>query len=318
MWNPFSSALSLRWFGGEPKTQPHAPRFLVLLPITRRPHLLEFAVASVLRQSEQDFELHIISDGAPRPTNLKIAALAGHDDRITAHVFPKGERNGEVYRDKIIRDSNARYVCQIGDDDIWFPDHLAQIARLLSECEFGHTIQTETAPAFRLLPLIGDIADMSISRRMMTERFNIFGPTACGYTREAYLKIDKGWEAAPAGIWSDLFMWRKFLAHPDIRCRSRLASTNLHISAFHHTGLTRGERRRVNRSWWDIVSDDARLARLRVFLSSHRAPYRTPAPSPDQWAKFDSSEDDASTPRPGNGSGSNRAPILSGEIPQRQ
>jgi glycosyltransferase involved in cell wall biosynthesis len=283
------SALGIKWFGGQ--RPPPGPRFLVLLPITRRPHLLEFAVTSVLRQSEQDFELHIISDGAPRTTNLKITALAGLDKRITAHLFPKGERNGEYYRDSIIRNSNARYVCQIGDDDIWFPDHLAEIAKLLSECEFGHTIQTEAAPDFRLRPLLGDIADISISQRMLNERFNIFGPTACGYTKEAYLKIDKGWEAAPANIWSDLFMWRKFLAHPDIRCRTHCAFTNLHISAHHHKGLMLGQRRRINREWWNIVSSDAKLARLRLFLSS----YRAPEPSADQWSNFDPTELEAST-----------------------
>ncbi|MEJ0097796.1 MAG: glycosyltransferase family A protein, partial [Bauldia sp.] len=128
-----------------------------MLPITRPPHLLEVAVETVLRQSEQDFELHIISDGAPEATRQKIVALCKSDSRLTAHLHPKGTRNGEYYRDPIIRESKAPYVCQIADDDLWFPSHLAQIAELLALADFGHTIQTEAAPGFRLRPLLGDV-----------------------------------------------------------------------------------------------------------------------------------------------------------------
>ena len=258
-------------------------RFLVLLPITRPPDLLGFSVESIQRQKEKDFEVHIISDGAPEETNLRIASLCRKDSRLTSHVFAKGNRNGEYYRDPIIRDSRASYVCQIADDDVWFPDHLTEIGRLLATCDFGNTIQTEAAPGFRLLPLLGDIADPATAQRMLTEAFNIFGPTASGYTRVTYLRLEKGWEAAPNDVWSDLFMWRKFLARADIKRRSRFAFTNLHISVPHHRGMSLGERGIINREWSEIVSDERKLDELKQCLLRHVAI----RPSTDAWARFD-------------------------------
>ena len=268
------------------RTSP-VPRFLVLLPITRPPHLLEIAVETVLRQSEQDFELHIISDGTPEATRQKIVSLCRTDSRLTAHLLPKGRRNGEYYRDPIIRGSKALYVCQIADDDLWFPSHLAQIAELLALADFGHTLQTEAAPGFRLLPLLGDITDPEISQRMLLNPFNIFGPTACGYTREAYLRLDPGWEAAPEGVFSDLFMWRKFLARGDIRCRSRSVFTNLQPSAVHHRGSSLMERRAINRKWLEIISDGSKLARLEDCLRTCAASRQPGNPFANPWVAFD-------------------------------
>ena len=258
-----------------------APTFLVLLPIHRSPDMLTYAVQSVLMQTEQDFELHIICDGAPEETVREAEALAKRHRAIAAHVFPKGERNGEAYRDPIIRTSRARFVCQIADDDIWFPNHLAEIGRLLATFGFGHTIQTEAGPGGKLHPLIGDIADPHVAARMLTERANLFGPTASGYRREAYLKLADGWTAAPADVWSDLHMWRKFLRHRDIRCGSRFSFTNLHVGASRHQAMTIEERAAINRVWWERVSDGATLDRIvqlltkYAFLAPHNA--RPPA-----------------------------------------
>jgi hypothetical protein len=117
---------------------------------------------------------------------------------------------------------------------------------------------------------------------MLTEAFNIFGPTASGYTRAAYLRLEKGWEAAPEDVWSDLFMWRKFLARADIKRRSRFAFTNLHISAPRHRGISIGERAIINREWSGIVSDERKLDELKQCLLRHVAS----CPSADAWATF--------------------------------
>jgi glycosyltransferase involved in cell wall biosynthesis len=246
------------------------PRFLILLPIVRPPKLLDFAVRSVMRQSVQDFELHIISDGAPFSTRRAIRRYSRRDPRIFAHLFAKGERNGEAYRDPIIRASGADYVCQIGDDDLWFPNHLAEIEGLLATCDFGHTIQTEAAPGFKLFPRPESLGDAETVRRMLEERFNFFGPTACGYRREAYLRLGRGWEPAPQDVYSDLFMWRKFLSHPQIAYRTLARCTSLHMGTPNHLEMSLRQRARINKGWWDVVSDSARLETLTRGLDARR------------------------------------------------
>jgi glycosyltransferase involved in cell wall biosynthesis len=256
-------------------------KFLILLPIHRKPNLLKYALASVFNQYEKDFEIHIISDGSPEETTQTILNLVRRHRTITYHFFSKGYGNGEVYRDPIIRSSHADLVCQIADDDIWFPNHLQEIEKLLRDYDFGNTIQTEAAPVRRLMPLIADIADHQIASRMINERFNIFGPTASGYRKEAYLKLEEGWSPAPPNVWSDLHMWRKFLRHDAIRCGSRLSFTNLHIALPHHRDMTMEEREPINADWWEMVSKPASMNRLMQSLAqpTHR--------SKDGWLEFE-------------------------------
>lgn len=244
-------------------------KFLVLLPIHRPPALLKYAVASIMQQTEQDFQLHIIGDGAPDATTQELLALARNDRRITSHVCAKGERNGEAHRDPVIRDAEADFVCQIADDDMWFPNHLSEIEHLLSEFEFGHTLQVEAAPGARVRPLLGDISDPETASRMVEERFNIFGPTASGYRKTAYLKLEKGWSPAPTDIWTDLHMWRKFLSHGAIKCGTRFSFTHLHVSAPSHAEMTIDEREAINKDWSRIISNPAALDHLKQTLKRH-------------------------------------------------
>lgn len=263
------------------RTSRQDTKFLILLPIHRPPNLLKFAIASVLNQTEQDHQLHIISDGAPEETTQEVLAIARRERRVTSHIFAKGERYGETYRDPIIREARSKIICQISDDDVWFPNHLHEIEQLLGTFEFGNTIQTEAAPGRRLRPLLGDISDPETASKMITQPFNIFGPTASGYRKDAYLKLENGWTPAPDSIWSDLHMWRKFLSHGDIRCGTRLSFTNLHIGAPHHTDMRIDQREAANRDWWQTVSDPAALDQLIQVLAKHSLLARS-----DGWTEF--------------------------------
>src|SRR5215212_6860014 len=109
-----------------------APLFTVLLPVTRPPLLLPCAIESVLEQAIGDFDLCVICDGAPPETVACAEEYARRDPRVKVLVFPKGERHGEAHRHTALSDSAARYVAHITDDDLWFPDHLAEMEKLLS------------------------------------------------------------------------------------------------------------------------------------------------------------------------------------------
>lgn len=244
--------------------------FLILLPIHRPPNLLKYAIESILNQTEQDYQLHIISDGAPEETTRELLALSKRDKRITSHNFAKGKRNGEEYRDPIIRESRAKIICQIADDDIWFPHHLREIGYLLQDFDFGNTIQTEVGPNHSIsLPFSSDISDRNIIERMLNERYNVFGPTASGYLKEAYLKLDDGWTAAPLDIMSDLHMWRKFLRHKEIKCGTRLSFTSLHIGDRYYKELTIEEREAINQEWCNAVLNIDAMDKLMLDLFKH-------------------------------------------------
>lgn len=208
-------------------------KFTVMLPINRPPVYLKHAVKSVLNQSIADLELCIICDGAP-PETVKVAQdLAKSDDRIFVFYFPKGERHGEVYRDRVLKGSNAELVAQIGDDDFWYPDHLSVLAELLRTADMAVVMQVRLMPDGTVRPVknFAPLCDAAIRDRMITEKWNFFGPSEAGYRLSAYRTLPLGWSPAPPDLWSDLFMWRKFFRQCDLTYASRLVVTSLKFGA---------------------------------------------------------------------------------------
>jgi glycosyltransferase involved in cell wall biosynthesis len=203
------------------------PKFTILLPVVRPPILLPFAIESVQRQVCEDFELFVVCDGAPPETVAFAQEAAARDARIRVFSFAKGQRNGEEHRHTALQEARGRYVCHIGDDDLWFPDHLVQMERLLLEVEFGNVLQMMLDASGESLVLLADLADPIVQQRMLRKRWNFFGPTVAGYRMEPYRRLPVGWSPAPDEIWSDLAMWRKFLALTGCIAGTRFVVTSL-------------------------------------------------------------------------------------------
>ena len=214
------------------------PLFTILVPVHRPPNLLRFAVASIQAQSVSAFEVFIICDGAPRATVSYANELAAADSRICVFDFEKGERFGEAHRDAVLAGARGRYVAQIADDDLWFPDYLRELSRLLSTVQFGNLIQVHVAPDDKLLVYPGDLADEKVRSRMLKTSWNFFGPSFAGYHLETYRSLSTGWSPAPEDIFTDLFMWRKFLQIKDLQVGTRFAVQGAKISAHQRTELS--------------------------------------------------------------------------------
>jgi glycosyltransferase involved in cell wall biosynthesis len=199
-------------------------RFTVLLPITRPPALLPYAVESVLSQTHTDFELFIVSDGAPAETVAWAETAANRDSRVRVFPFPKGARHGEVHRHTALQEATGAYVAQIGDDDLWFPDYLRELELHLRTVDFGNLLQCMIHPDGAISSVWGDLALPQVKARMMLpECFNLFGPTVAGYRLAAYRALAEGWAPAPDDVPTDLHMWRKFLRDGRIRTGTRFA-----------------------------------------------------------------------------------------------
>jgi glycosyltransferase involved in cell wall biosynthesis len=220
-----------------------APTFTVLLPVHRPPLLLPYAVRSVLAQRRETFELFIICDGAAEATVEAAQAFARDDRRVRVFAHPKGERLGEAYRHEALEEARGRFVCQIGDDDLWFGNHLSEARRLMEVADFGNllalVIDADGAPKLQFF----DLAVPLIRQSMARNRFNFFGPTSAVYRLETYRALPVGWSPAPPDFFSDLFMWRKFLALPGVRCATRPVATALTFPASTRRELSVEQRR---------------------------------------------------------------------------
>lgn len=249
------------------------PLFTVLLPVHRPPQLLEFAVRSVLAQSVQDFELYIVCDGAPEETVRYARQLADGDARIRVFPFPKGERHGEAHRHTALEGARSRFVAHLGDDDIWFPDHLSELAALLESCDFGHLLQAEIRPDGAVNLLVADLAEPRTRSSMLKDKWNFFGPSCAGYSLAAYRTLPVGWSPAPEAVWTDLYMWRKFLVQERFTFGTRLTVQCIKPSASERVEMSLEERRaeteRLMEKYESSAARQAFHTRCNVMLVDH-------------------------------------------------
>lgn len=204
-------------------------RFTVLIPTYTNGASIRAAIASVQRQSVRDFELFVVADGAPAATQMIVRDLADADKRIKLFSFPKGERNGEASRHSALQEAKGEAVCYLSDDDFWLPDHLATMAKLLKQADFAHTRHMHLTTYFHIFGNQGSLADPAIRQRMLTEKYNLIGLSCAGHRLDAYRRLPIGWSPAPKDVWSDLFMWRKWLSAPNIRFAGSTKPTSIHL-----------------------------------------------------------------------------------------
>jgi len=226
--------------------------------------MLPFAIESVLAQQRGDFELVVICDGAPPATGECARHFAAGDPRIQVRDLAKGERHGELHRDEVLSSARGTYVCQIADDDLWFPNHLEEMSVLLAHCDFGNLTQTNVSPNGQLSPFVYDLSQQRTVERMLDEDFNFFGPTVSGYRLDVYRRLSERWGPAPREIWSDLYMWRKFLRAPGVRAETRHVITSLSFPTPHRRDWSIADRRTENEFYAAMLKTAAGRSQLRA------------------------------------------------------
>jgi hypothetical protein len=119
------------------------PAVSVIIPTYERRAAVRRAVASVLAQTFQDFEVLVVDDGSTDGTDR---ALAGIDRRI---VYEWQENRGvAAARNAGIRRARGGVVAFLDSDDRWLPDHLAVVMAVL-RCH-REVVLCSTAPGFHV------------------------------------------------------------------------------------------------------------------------------------------------------------------------
>ena len=241
-------------------------RFTILIPTYSNGPMIRCAIRSVLRQTERDLELFVVSDGAPEATHRIVERFSARDPRIRLFKFEKGARHGEASRHDALMEATGDAVCYRSDDDFWFPDHLATMGRTLRHADFAHTRHAVISQSGRVTAYPGDLADAELRRRMIETPYNIFGLSFAGHRLDAYRRLPVGWAPAPDGVWTDLHMWRKWLTAYGMRLASCPVVTGLNLPAVHRPGMSAADRLAEQQNWFEIFSDPCMPEALRKVI----------------------------------------------------
>jgi glycosyltransferase involved in cell wall biosynthesis len=105
--------------------------FSVVIPVYNRADLLKAAIASVLAQSWQFFEVIIVDDGSVDDVAAAVDSFG--DPRL---VFVRQENRGaSAARNRGIDQARGRYIAFLDSDDVYLPHHLAAAHEALGESD---------------------------------------------------------------------------------------------------------------------------------------------------------------------------------------
>lgn len=98
------------------------PKVSVVIPVHNRESELKRAIESVLKQTEQNFEIHIVDDASS--IDIKSIIESYKDERIIFHRIDE-KTNANVCRNLGINAAKGNYVAMLDSDDEWMVNHLS-------------------------------------------------------------------------------------------------------------------------------------------------------------------------------------------------
>jgi hypothetical protein len=194
-------------------------------------------------------EVFVVGDGVEDDTRAALEPYLS-DQRVRFFDYPKGERHGERYRHEVLKEARSTIVGYLSDDDLLLPGHLCDMLRLLEDADFAHSAPFVVHEEGRLWFHPIDLARPEFHALLLRGGWNAIVLTGAAHTLDAYRRLPHGWRPAPAGTWTDLYMWQQFLRLPGFHGRTSDCLTHLHFPDNRRRGFSDTERVSELESWW--------------------------------------------------------------------
>ncbi|MDG1279449.1 MAG: glycosyltransferase [Algoriphagus sp.] len=224
-------------------------KFSVVIPTTiDRGLILPHSVASVLKQTVQDFEILIIGDGTYEFTKEVIRDLMKKDSRIRFFDFEKHPRRGEENRHKVLmEEAKGKYISYLCDRDLMLPNHLETLEIYLSNYDFASTLNYST------------LEESEVMFNGWKNLDNLEKPllklSCVGHRLDFYKKLPFGWRTTPKELRTDMYMWEQFLNQPECRSYFGLEFTIMWFHRGSHPGMSSKQRKVELMRWEKIIAD---------------------------------------------------------------
>src|SRR5262245_18798192 len=180
------------------------PEVSVVIPVFNRAVKVRRAIASVLAQTFQNFEIIVVDDGSTDGTSSAVAAIA--DPRVTL-IRHDRNRGGSAARNTGINASSVPFVAFLDSDDEWLPTKLERQLEVFERS--SERVGLIYTWAERIFP------DGSVSRYIPRRRVdlaralltvNFIGETSLGMVRRIALDAIGGFdETLPSS--QDMDLW---------------------------------------------------------------------------------------------------------------
>ncbi len=240
----------------------------VIIPTHSAHDTLRFAVLSALDQSLTPEKITIIGDGATQKVVSLAKELSAKFSIVEFLDKPKMGNRGENYRDEVIKSSEADFISYLCDDDLYMPNHLEQMSKHLEMFDFAHPRPTFVNPdgTFFFLPSGIEIPKIRSWHRLDPPQ-NTISLTGASHTRRSYLSLEKGWDAGPPDIWTDLYMWVKFFSNQEVKTITSQFTTTIKLmyTKIDRDLLSRGE---LIKYWYDVTRQSDKLALFQIQIET--------------------------------------------------
>lgn len=185
-----------------------SPRVSILLPTHNKPHLLQYAIRSVLAQTIQDFELLVVGDGCTDDTAEVVKNF--NDSRIVWYDLPKAPNFGYANRNIALRNAKGDFIAFQAHDDLWLQDHLELLLRAFQrpEVEIAYSRPLWVIPGAVIVPGI-----FNLDHRPTLDFFLDIGnqiPAGCFVHRRGCFDKYGYWNEQLPGA-ADWDMWKRIL-----------------------------------------------------------------------------------------------------------
>jgi glycosyltransferase involved in cell wall biosynthesis len=251
---------------------PLTATIIVPTSIDRGP-TLRLAVDSALRQTVRDLEVFIITDGAAPETVAVAKELAQSDPRVRLFEHPKHPRRGEPYRDEALKEASGRIICYLCDRDLFLPDHVEQLAKLLENAEFACTPGVAIRRNGKARGMCAIDPGSHRDRRDLTQRRLIaISLSFFAHTLAAYHQLPERWTETPRGHVTDGWFIQKFLRQPAMRCVTGTRPTVLYFPRGSHPGWSTAQRCEELLTWHDrmAIPGEAEAIREELYAGIYR------------------------------------------------